>query len=135
RPASSADSPAAVPAQLELFLVNFVVEPTGFLSEVADLDADLAFALRDALPMKAQLFGELQEYFDVGTATTNLSLDDFPTLRHVLNFLAAAGSGAPPAATAPTQPVAATPQPAPLPTPAAAPTSLPPPLPHPPPSA
>ena len=38
---------------------------------------------------KAQLFGELHEYFDVGTPTTNLSLDDFPTLRHVLNFLAA----------------------------------------------
>ena len=34
---------------------------------------------------KAQLFGELAEYFDV-QPTENMTLDDFPTLRHVLNF-------------------------------------------------
>ena len=36
---------------------------------------------------KAQLFGELQEYFDV-TPDENLTLDDFPTLRHVVDYLA-----------------------------------------------
>ena len=36
---------------------------------------------------KAQLFGELSEYFEV-QVTEELSLDDFPTLRHVMNFLA-----------------------------------------------
>src|SRR5262249_12841022 len=35
---------------------------------------------------KAQLFGELREYFDV-TPGSDLRLDQFPTLRHVLDFL------------------------------------------------
>ena len=48
----------------------------------ADLEADLGI---DSIK-KAQLFGELQEYFDV-TPTEDLTLDDFPTLRHVVNFL------------------------------------------------
>ena len=51
------------------------------------------------------MFGELQEYFDV-TPTENLTLDDFPTLRHIVNFLAAvpqkeAASAAAPMVTAP----------------------------------
>ena len=50
----------------------------------ADLEADLGI---DSIK-KAQLFGELQEYFDI-TPTDDLTLDDFPTLRHVMNFLAA----------------------------------------------
>ena len=35
---------------------------------------------------KAQLFGELGERFQI-TPRDDLSLDDFPTLRHVLGFL------------------------------------------------
>ncbi|HTU26886.1 MAG TPA: SDR family NAD(P)-dependent oxidoreductase, partial [Pirellulales bacterium] len=56
---------------------------------------------------KAQLFGELQEYFDIralaagGGAGGSLSLDDFTTLRHVLDFLLKASVGSPAAATAP----------------------------------
>jgi acyl transferase domain-containing protein/acyl carrier protein/NAD(P)-dependent dehydrogenase (short-subunit alcohol dehydrogenase family) len=88
-------APAANAAELESFLVNFVVEQTGYPPEVVELDADLEADLGIDSIKKAQLFGELQEYFDIGTATTNLSLDDFTTLRHVLNFLSGAGSSAP----------------------------------------
>ena len=81
-----APAPAKGPAlaDLESFLINFVVEQTGYPVEVVDLDADLEADLGIDSIKKAQLFGELQEYFDVGTTDSNLSLDDFPTLRHVL---------------------------------------------------
>ena len=79
---------------MESFLINFVVEQTGYPPEVVELDADLEADLGIDSIKKAQLFGELQEYFDVGSLSTSsdLSLDDFPTLRHVLNFLIGAGS-------------------------------------------
>jgi acyl carrier protein len=71
---------------LESFLVNFVVEQTGYPPEMVELDADLEADLGIDSIKKAQLFGELAEYFDV-QVTEDLSLDDFPTLRHVLKFL------------------------------------------------
>ena len=113
------------PAELEKFLINFVVEQTGYPPEVVELDADLEADLGIDSIKKAQLFGELSEYFDV-QPTENMTLDDFPTLRHVMNFLAAApaksvmGGGptvAPAPAAAPTTLAAAAPAPA-----AAAPT-------------
>ncbi|MEX0679047.1 MAG: SDR family NAD(P)-dependent oxidoreductase [Pirellulales bacterium] len=124
---SGAPIPSAVPsasnvnlADLEKFLINFVVEQTGYPPEVVELDADLEADLGIDSIKKAQMFGELQEYFDV-TPTDDLTLDDFPTLRHIVNFLAKvpqkgaapAAAQAPPAA-APTAP----PQPAPAPAPA-----------------
>ena len=71
---------------LEKFLINFVVEQTGYPPEVVELDADLEADLGIDSIKKAQLFGEMREYFDV-TPSTNLTLDDFPTLRHVLKYL------------------------------------------------
>ena len=76
---------------LEAFLVNFVVEQTGYPPEVVELDADLESDLGIDSIKKAQLFGELQEYFDV-TPSEDLTLDDFPTLRHVVDFLMAEGT-------------------------------------------
>ena len=107
--------------ELESFLINFVVEQTGYPSEVVELDADLEADLGIDSIKKAQLFGELREYFDV-TPSEDLSLDDFPTLRHVLKFLqgapvkggaavaepvAAAATSAPPAGAQPRQAPAA----------------------------
>jgi acyl transferase domain-containing protein/short-subunit dehydrogenase len=81
---TSVTSPAG--EDLEKFLINFVVEQTGYPPEVVELDADLEADLGIDSIKKAQLFGELREYFDV-TPSENLTLDDFPTLRHVLNYL------------------------------------------------
>ena len=85
-PAASAPESAHGSTQLETFLINFVVEQTGYPPEVVDLDADLEADLGIDSIKKAQLFGELNEHFDIGNsaAVANLSLDDFPTLRHVL---------------------------------------------------
>ena len=67
-------------------LVNFVVEQTGYPPEIVELDADLEADLGIDSIKKAQLFGELREYFDI-TPDENLTLDDFPTLRHVQSHL------------------------------------------------
>ncbi len=91
--------------ELEAFLVNFVVEHTGYPAEIVELDADLEADLGIDSIKKAQLFGELGEYFEVAPSD-DLSLDDFPTLRHVLEYLLKSQGGAP-AAAAP-EPAAAT---------------------------
>ena len=67
-----------------------MVEQTGYPPEVVELDADLEADLGIDSIKKAQLFGELHEYFDV-TPAEDLTLDDFPTLRHVMDFLANSG--------------------------------------------
>src|SRR5690606_29139139 len=84
-----ATSSAVDLAELEKFLINFVVEQTGYPPEVVELDADLEADLGIDSIKKAQMFGELQEYFDV-TPTDDMTLDDFPTLRHIVEFLAKA---------------------------------------------
>ncbi len=89
-PAISVASPSLDPAELEQFLINFVVEQTGYPPEVVELDADLEADLGIDSIKKAQLFGELAEYFDV-KPDENLTLDDFPTLRHVMDFLSGSG--------------------------------------------
>ncbi|MCR4413208.1 MAG: phosphopantetheine-binding protein, partial [Thermoguttaceae bacterium] len=78
--------PERDPKELESFLVNFVVEQTGYPPEIVELDADLEADLGIDSIKKAQLFGELGEYFDI-RPDSNLTLDDFPTLRHVLDYL------------------------------------------------
>ncbi len=89
-PADDDKPPANQPnaAELEKFLVNFVVEHTGYPAEAVDLDSDLEGDLGIDSIKKAQLFAELSEYFDVRPAE-GMTLDDFPTLRHALNFLVA----------------------------------------------
>ena len=65
--------PTANLAELEKFLINFVVEQTGYPPEVVELDADLEADLGIDSIKKAQLFGELQEYFDV-TPLANMTV-------------------------------------------------------------
>ncbi|QDU76346.1 Mycocerosic acid synthase [Bremerella volcania] len=123
--AAAKSAPKSNAVDLEKFLVNFVVEQTGYPPEVVDLDADLEADLGIDSIKKAQLFGELQEYFEISTSATELSLDDFPTLRHVVDFLSANGDAASTPAAAAPQPVAAPPVPAPAPQPIAPPVAAP----------
>jgi acyl carrier protein len=75
-------------AELSSFLTNFVVEQTGYPPDIVELDADLEADLGIDSIKKAQLFGEIGEYFSI-PPRADLSLDEFPTLRHVLEFLVA----------------------------------------------
>ena len=91
--------------RLAEFLVNFVVEQTGYPAEIVELDADLEADLGIDSIKKAQLFGELGEYFDV-QPVEDLTLDDFPTLRHVLDYLTKNISGHTESVTVTTAPLA-----------------------------
>ncbi len=73
-------------SEMQSFLINFVIEQTGYPEEIVELDADLEGDLGIDSIKKAQLFGEIGEQYKV-QARENLSFDDFPTLRHVLDFL------------------------------------------------
>jgi len=87
------DLPAAAPAsedpqtdEVRAFLVNFICELTGYPSEIVGLDSDLEADLGIDSIKKAQLLGELSELYEF-QPTRDLSLADFPTLRHILEFL------------------------------------------------
>jgi acyl transferase domain-containing protein len=74
--------------QLERFLIDFVVEQTGYPAEMIDLDWDMEADLGIDSIKRAQLFGELREFFDLESPGKGVfSLDRFRTLRQVLDFL------------------------------------------------
>jgi len=124
----TAASGTAVAAELERFLVEFVVEQTGYPAEIVELDADLEADLGIDSIRKAQLFGEVGQRYGL-KAEDGVSLDDFPTLRHLIAYLVPRVTGAAgatvvastQAATTP-KPPAVTPRPA---APASAPTVAP----------
>jgi acyl transferase domain-containing protein/acyl carrier protein len=110
-PARREDSASAPESsdELESFLITFVCEQTGYPREVVELDADLEADLGIDSIKKAQLFGELRERFDLRIQLSeDFSLDDFPTLRHVLDFLRQLGTAAPPQAAGERPPVVRT---------------------------
>lgn len=73
---------------LEQFLIDYVVDQTGYPPDIIDLDAEFEADLGIDSIKKAQLFGELRECFAIPLdAADRLSLSDFTTLRHVLDFL------------------------------------------------
>lgn len=71
---------------IESFLIDFVVEQTGYPAEIIELDWDIEADLGIDSIKKAQLFGELREFFDL-ESLTNFSLDNFRTLRDIAVML------------------------------------------------
>lgn len=86
-------TPAGVPgldlASIERFLIDLVVDQTGYSPEVVDLDADMEGDLGIDSIKQAQLLGEVQQQFELPVvAVEGRSLTSFSTLRSILNFLA-----------------------------------------------
>ncbi|MAT16664.1 MAG: hypothetical protein CMJ46_15500, partial [Planctomyces sp.] len=78
------------PAELEQFLIDFVVEQTGYPAEMVELDADLEADLGIDSIKKAQMFGEIAEQVELDVEielSADMSLDDFPTLRSIIQFI------------------------------------------------
>jgi len=73
-------------AEIEAFLIDFVVEQTGYPREIVELGADLEADLGIDSIRKAQLFGEIGQKYGL-TADDSVSLDEFPTLRHLLEYM------------------------------------------------
>lgn len=86
-------SPGPAHSDRAQFLIDFVVEQTGYPPEVVDLDAEFEADLGIDSIKKAQLFGELREQFSLSVNQGDgMSLADFRTLRHVLALLDSAQS-------------------------------------------
>lgn len=73
---------------LKDFLIGFIVEQTGYPPEMVDLDSDLEAELGIDSIKKAQMLGEVRERFPITPPSGGVSLDDFLTLRSILDFLA-----------------------------------------------
>ena len=87
--------PAGDPSQelsrdkLESFVLDYVVEQTGYPPELVELDANLEADLGVDSIRKAQLMGEITETFEIEQAKSHindLSLDDFPHLNAIIEF-------------------------------------------------
>lgn len=79
-------------ASLQKFLVDFVVENTGYPAEMIDLDWDMEADLGIDSIKKAQLLGELRELFDLSKLQGG-SLKDLRSLRDILVLLREHGRG------------------------------------------
>ena len=88
-PAPSSKASAQSPEfkdELAAFLINFVVEQTGYPEEMVEMDVDLEGDLGIDSIKKAQLFGELSEKYEL-VPLGDMSLDDFKTLRDIFNAI------------------------------------------------
>ena len=72
--------------ELAAFLINFVVEQTGYPEDMVEMDVDLEGELGIDSIKKAQLFGELSEKYEL-VPLGDMSLDDFKTLRDIYNAI------------------------------------------------
>jgi len=108
--------------ELQSYLLNFVMEQTGYPEGFITLDADLEGDLGIDSIKKAQLLGELNEMFHFSDMNSDqdsgMSLDDFTTLCDISNFILTRLGGQTgsspaqtPAAQAIAEPVAAIPEP------------------------
>ncbi|MGY8770926.1 MAG: KR domain-containing protein [Pirellulales bacterium] len=82
---ATTDSSASA-EELERVLIEFVVDQTGYPEEIVEMDIDLEGDLGIDSIKKAQLFAEVGERYEIAPRA-DLSLDDFPTLNHVRDFL------------------------------------------------
>jgi acyl transferase domain-containing protein/NAD(P)-dependent dehydrogenase (short-subunit alcohol dehydrogenase family)/acyl carrier protein/3-hydroxymyristoyl/3-hydroxydecanoyl-(acyl carrier protein) dehydratase len=77
---------------VQAFMIRFVVDQTGYPEDMVELDADLEADLGIDSIKKAQLIGELAENFELkhlSSRLQDLSLDDFRTIRSILDFVTA----------------------------------------------
>jgi len=74
---------------VQQFLVDLVVDQTGYSPDVLDLDADMEADLGIDSIKQAQLLGEVQQQFEIQYVPGKKnSLSSFSTLRSILNYLA-----------------------------------------------
>ena len=88
-PARIGSSGNRSPQALQKFLVDFVVEQTGYPEDIVELDSDLEADLGIDSIKIAQMLGELKEHFDLDVSDFGVkSMDEFKTLRAIINKIA-----------------------------------------------
>jgi NAD(P)-dependent dehydrogenase (short-subunit alcohol dehydrogenase family) len=109
-PASSGTSEDAVKESI----LNMIAEKTGYPRDMLELDLDMEADLGIDTVKQAELFAAMREHYNIARKE-NLSLKDYPTIRHCIKYVMEETGGAASAEAAPAQ------APAPEPTPAAKP--------------
>ncbi len=123
-PATAPAAPAAEPAAdpVVAMVLSVVAEQTGYPSDMLELELDLEADLGIDTVKQAETFAAIRDHYDI-ERDDNLSLRDYPTLAHVVDFVrdranlpatvpveaaapAAASAPAAPPATAPAAPAA-----------------------------
>lgn len=88
-PAGNGSSGNRSPQALQKFLVDFVVEQTGYPEDIVELDSDLEADLGIDSIKIAQMLGELKEHFNLDISDFGVkSMDEFKTLRAIINRIA-----------------------------------------------
>lgn len=77
--------PAVDPAEVQAFLMDAICEASGYPPDIVELDADLEADLGIDTVKQAQVLGRLRDEYRLRTES-QLSLRDFPTLRHMLDY-------------------------------------------------
>ncbi len=85
-PATATATNVASRADVEAFVLKALCEQSGYPPEIITLDADLEADLGIDTVKQAQVLGKVRDQFDLRT-DEKLSLRDFPTLRHVLEYV------------------------------------------------
>ena len=67
-------------------IVNMISEKTGYPKDMLDLDLDMEADLGIDTVKQAELFGMIREYYGI-PRQENLSLKDYPTIRHCIRFV------------------------------------------------
>ncbi|MCK6519735.1 phosphopantetheine-binding protein, partial [Myxococcota bacterium] len=73
-------------AEVQAFLVKALCAETGYPAELIDPKADLEADLGIDTVKQAQTLGKVRDHFDIRT-DERLSLRDFPTLDHILDYV------------------------------------------------
>ncbi|MBI5203220.1 MAG: acyltransferase domain-containing protein, partial [Elusimicrobia bacterium] len=89
-----ATRPAREEAAVQKEVVALVSEKTGYPAEMLELDLDMEADLGIDTVKQAELIGILREKYAI-PQQENLSLKDYPTLRHVIRFVLNGGSSSP----------------------------------------
>ncbi|MFH2201859.1 MAG: SDR family NAD(P)-dependent oxidoreductase [Elusimicrobiota bacterium] len=109
-PEPAAPAGSAREAQVTKEIIALVEEKTGYPQDMLELDLDMEADLGIDTVKQAEMIGLIRDKYNIPKAE-DLSLKDYPTLRHVIGFVMAGGGT--PSAAAPTAAPAAEPAPAP----------------------
>nr|MDA8242977.1 SDR family NAD(P)-dependent oxidoreductase [Elusimicrobiota bacterium] len=99
----AAPAPAAAPASggvsedaVRENILGMITEKTGYPKDMLELDLDMEADLGIDTVKQAELFAAIREHYDI-PRRDNVSLKDYPTIRHCIKFVLESKGGAAPA--------------------------------------
>ncbi|HNT98849.1 MAG TPA: phosphopantetheine-binding protein, partial [Elusimicrobiales bacterium] len=117
-PAAAASAGGVDEESVKTRILDMITEKTGYPKDMLELDLDMEADLGIDTVKQAELFAAIREHYDI-PRRDDVSLKDYPTIRHCIKFVLdeKGGTAAPAAAPAPQAAPAAQPAPAAAPAP------------------